>query len=118
MSKNFVRAMTAAGFNANALNPAAFLPINIDFGGNPRATLTEACFLIRVINASNVEVFISYDGVNYHDHVPAGLAIQLPFQNNSSPNNYVAIMPKNSMIYVRGNVGIGFIAVAGYYQEG
>jgi len=75
------------------------------------------CFLIRVINNSNKDVMISYDGVTDHDFIPMGQTLQLPFQSNSQPNGYVALMAKGTIVYVQGAAGTGDIYLAAYYQK-
>lgn len=80
------------------------------------AGLPEACFMIRIINDCNRDVTVSYDGVNDHDFVPTDTSIQLNFQTNSQPNNFIAKLAAGTKIYVKGVAGIGNVLLAGYYQ--
>jgi hypothetical protein len=77
----------------------------------------EAPFLIRIINDSDADVFISYDGVNDTDLVRPGDIIQLNAQTNSQPGNHVCLFAKGSIVYVSGPVvGVGAIYLAAYSQ--
>ena len=78
--------------------------------------LSHSCFKIRFINHSNVNVTVSYDGVNAHDIIAAGANVSLDFQNNAGPSGYVAMMPKGTKIFVSGGAGNGLFYVGGYYQ--
>jgi hypothetical protein len=80
--------------------------------------LAEACFWVRVINRSSVDIYISFDGVNYNDIVQDGGELYIMPQTNSQPNAKEALMAKGTIIYampVLGVAGIGQIYVAGYY---
>ncbi len=78
--------------------------------------LEEACFLLRLINDSNQDVTVSYDGTTDHEFVPSGQTFQFPIQTNSSPQNQQALMPKGTVVYVKGTAGTGSVYLAGYYQ--
>lgn len=79
------------------------------------STLAQACFLIRINNASNQAITISYDGIVDHDYLAAGAALYLNFQSNAQPNGFVALMGAGTSIYVKGTGGVGFISISGYY---
>jgi hypothetical protein len=107
-----VKAVTAARFNTAALTGGYDL---INLGG-----LSHACFLIRILNRSNVSLEISYDAVHTHDFIPADSSMELNFQTNSQPSNYVALMRKGQLVYVLNpnqGAGVGYIYLIGYYQE-
>lgn len=87
---------------------AAYLPINTG--------LPQALSVLRIINASNTPITISYNGVQDHDYVAANTPFQLPNQSNSMPNNNMGLIPKGTIIYAKGTAGVGFIYLAGYYQ--
>ncbi len=77
-----------------------------------------ATVLLRIINASNTFVGVSYDGVTVHDCVLAGSVLELNFQTNSQPSNMVAALPKGTNVYVIGAAaGVGFVFLATYYQS-
>ena len=110
--KDFVRAITALEIDSATLVDGVFMPFAA--GGLP-----EACFLIRIINASDLSVQVSYDGENVHDYVEYNGTIQLQFQTNSSPNNKRAQLAKGTNIGLFGNgqQSTGLIYLVGYYQE-
>jgi len=80
-------------------------------------SLEEACFLIRIVNACNQNIAISYNGTQLHDVVPAGTAVQLNFQTNSQPRGKVNLLPKGQRIWISGPAGVGFVYFVGYYNE-
>lgn len=82
---------------------------------NPNG-LEEACFFLRIINDSTVDVTVSYDGVIDHDYVQTTEIFELPAQTNSQPNNFVANFKKGQVVYVKAAAGVGFVMLAGYYQ--
>jgi hypothetical protein len=79
--------------------------------------LAAPCFLIRIINTSGVTVTISYDGTTDNDVLAANSTLQLDFQENSQPNNYIAKLSKGTQIYAKGTAGTGLIYLAGYTQR-
>ena len=112
MAKSFVKALTLSPFNSAGLN------------GNLQAIngtgIAHSCSIFKVINASNVPIIISYDGVNDNDLVPVGGVLSLELQTNSSPSGWVAMMRQGTIVYAKsttGAGGVGTIYVGGYYQE-
>lgn len=78
--------------------------------------LPQSCFLIRIINNSNIGVTVSYNGTMDNDFVRAGESMTLNFQGNSQPNNHVAKLPVGTKVYVKAAAGAGFVYLAGYFQ--
>jgi len=77
-----------------------------------------ACFMLRITNDSDSDIFISYDGVGYHEYIASGDRIEINFQTNSSPSGYVSKVKKGTILYVQGEVGqTGNIYLAGYYNN-
>lgn len=110
MAKSFVLAIPFESINANTLG-AGFVPINPD-------GLPQACFLIRIVNASNVTISISYDGAVAHDVILPNETLQLSFQTNSAPNGYIANLKKGQIVYADAALaGVGDVVLIGYYQE-
>jgi hypothetical protein len=72
-------------------------------------------FFIRITNASNEDITVSYDGIHDHEYVSALTSFELPSQTNSQPNAHVALFPKNTIVYVKGTAGTGNITLSGYY---
>ena len=73
--------------------------------------------LIKVINNSNKDVTVSYDGTNDHDFVPAGSASVLNLQASNQPNNKMANMAKGIVVWVKGAAGTGSVYVAAYFLQ-
>lgn len=107
--KNSLKAIPVVTANSAALAAGYVLPISAT--GFP-----EALVILRIVNASNQNVIISFDGVNDNDVVIAGSFLQIEAQTNAQPNNYMAAFAKSSKIWARGTAGIGTIYVIGYYQ--
>jgi hypothetical protein len=78
--------------------------------------LPNSCFLLRIINASNKDITISFDGINDGDYIVSGTNISLNGQTNSQPNNFIANWPIGTTVYAKGTAGTGNVYVAGYYQ--
>lgn len=80
--------------------------------------LSQACAIIRIINNSNQDITISYDGTNDHDFVPKTTSVNLYFQSSSQPNNMVAKLAKGTVVYAKAAAsGTGNVYVSGYYQK-
>lgn len=106
--QNYVLAVPLSSINADTLG--AYQPLNT--GGLPHA-----CFMIAIINGSNTDIVVSYNGVTDHDYVQANHERVIPAQNNAQPNNFTALFKKGTTVYVRAaGAGIGSINLAGYYQ--
>lgn len=107
MAQNSVKAVPLSGFNSAAvLNN--FQPINP--GGFP-----ESPFFVRINNASNSGIIISFDGVTDHDVVLANDFLDIPTQTNAQPGAWVALFPKYTVVFVRGVAGVGTIFLSAYY---
>ena len=75
----------------------------------------QAPFFIRINNASNQAITVSYNGVNDHEYIPSNSILELPTQTNSQPNAHMALFPKNTVVYVKGTAGTGNVYLSGYY---
>lgn len=78
--------------------------------------LPNACFLIRIINDSSVDITISYDGTTDNDYIRTNETLQLPLQSNAQPNNFIALIAAGTKIYVKSSAGTGLVYISGYYQ--
>ena len=108
---NFVNAIPISVLDSADFD-GEFVPFNSPGG------LPNACSIIRIVNTSNVTIFISYDaGVTTHEVVASGESLQLSLQNNSSPNNYQCLMKKGLIVYCEGDAGEGDVYLVGYYQS-
>ena len=107
--RNSIAAIPLTTFNAAGLG-AAYQAINA--GG-----LDHPCIILRINNASNVTITISYDGVTDHDFLAAGQVVNIDAQTNALPKTNNCSFKKGTVVFVKNAVaGIGSIALAGYYQ--
>ena len=74
-----------------------------------------APFYFRIVNASNMAITVSYDGVTDNEVVLANSVFPLESQTNSQPNARVALFPKLTVVYIKGTAGAGTIYLSGYY---
>lgn len=110
MSKNTVKAIPVEIILASTFDDT-LLPMNAP-GGLPKA-----CFSLHVLNDSDQDIIVSFDGVTNQIIILANTERELSFQNFSRPNNQVALMAKGTIIYVRAPVGTGAVTVSGFYQQ-
>ena len=106
--KNIVLAIPLTSISSTTFNSTYQL---VNTGGLPHA-----CFLLKMTNNSNVDITISYDGVNDHDFLRNDDELQIASQTNSQPNNFVALFGVGLKVYVKGIAGMGSVYLAGYYQ--
>jgi len=107
MATRSIKAITLTSINAAALS-GAYDIVN--------AGLSDPCFLLRIINDSNRDVTISYDGVTANDYVPSGSRLEINGQANSVLPDKMALFRKGLPIYVLGTpAGTGYVYIAGYY---
>lgn len=109
---NRVYAVPASFFDATTIT-AAYQAINT-------IPLQHPCFLLRIINTSSEDIWISYDGISDHDYIPYGHAITIDYQMNALPNAYVAQVAEGITVYVKDAVApfkpLGSIVLAAYTQ--
>lgn len=74
--------------------------------------------IMKIYNASNVGITISYDGVTNHDYWPAGATLIIDLQTNHSDNSAygsgVLNGRKGQIIWGLGSTGTGNLYIAGY----
>jgi hypothetical protein len=110
MPKNIVKAIPLGTFDAANLT-AAYQPIYP--GGLPHAIS-----LLHIVNRSNVDFLLSYDGATDNDYISVDGDYFLPFQMNSQPHNQVMQVPAGALLSVKWVLaaGIGTIYISGYYN--
>lgn len=109
-TKSSVNPIEMMSFNATGLT-TSYKSINSDGFYYP-------CGLIRIINDSNKNILVSYDGATDHDYVQDGAVLQLPFQSNLALNSGIAQMKKGTVVYIKSDAaGTGLIYLVGYYQN-
>ena len=105
-----VRGLEFSALPANTLDPVVWTPL--------WESIDEACFMIRITNASANTVFISFDSSAAHipnDIILPNGVFELYCQNNASYSEKSANIGKGTSIFVRGTPAlIGFIAATGY----
>ena len=107
MAANSIKAIELISLNTNTLTG------NYDLLSSG---LPNACILLRFINDSNRDLYVSYDGSTAHDYIVAGTQVAYNVQTNSLPQAYVAMFKEGLPIYVMGTAGgTGYIYVSGYY---
>lgn len=105
-------------------NSVAAIPLtSIDsatFTGNYQLVnsggLPQSCFVIGITNNSTKDITISYDGTTDNDFVQTMQGSNLPVQSTAQPNNYTALFPKGTRVWVKGSAGTGLVYLSGYYQ--
>ena len=80
--------------------------------------LPNACSVLRIINASDVDVGISYDGgTTINDYLEAHDVLQFPSQNAAFPSSDRWLFPAGFKVYAKPDAGgTGYVMVTGYYQ--
>jgi hypothetical protein len=78
--------------------------------------LPVGCCILNIINNSDEDVTVSYDGVTDHDYVPTLTDRNLYFQTNAQPNTNIARLAAGTKVYVKGSMGTGYIYLVGWYQ--
>lgn len=77
--------------------------------------LPHACFILRLINDSDTDVFVSHNGIEDNDYCIAGTDIQITVPNSQVDR---ANFQKGGTVYVAGATqGTGRIYLAGYYRD-
>jgi len=110
VAQTFVKANELAVFNSTGLS-SSFQVIN-------SAGLAKPSFYIRIVNDSNQDIYISFDGVTNHEYLASGTDWALPSQNNAQPAANLALWRAYEKAYVKsvsGSAGTGFITLSAYY---
>ena len=78
--------------------------------------VTHQMRLIKITNDSNKLVFISIDGINDNEVLPASSFLLIDFAANRETGNAWEL-PANTQFYVKGTAGTGFIYLSVYYAN-
>ena len=109
MAQNTVKALELSTLNATALT-TSYQAIN-------GTGFLYPVFYMRIVNDSNQDITISYDGTTDHEYVPSGDTFNFPSQSNAQPNSGVSLWSARTVVYVKaGAAGTGTIALSGYYN--
>ena len=103
--KNAIKAVSLIGIATTTINALTFTAVG---------TFTQACFSIRVQNDSQIDMEVSYDGVNSHDYLPANgtIIVEQPISYRETPR-----FKNNTTVYVRGTPGGGAVYANAFYLE-
>lgn len=77
------------------------------------AGLDEACYMLRIINRTKDNVFISFDGNIDHEYLGHDKEIEIVSSFMKDTSDF----RKLTKIYVRGTPSVGRIYVAAYYRK-
>lgn len=102
---NRIVPLVCTSVDAATLNPAVFIALK---------TLESPALYLKVVNNSNTAVIISYDGTTAHDYLIAHDTLELNFQTNSIPRAKQVNMAQNTIVYLKGNPGVGLITCTAY----
>jgi hypothetical protein len=72
--------------------------------------------IMKITNASDVDVLVSWDGVEDHEFVPMGSFLLLDETANAVPQSQLAA-PQGTQIYVNGSAGTGSVYLSTYYAS-
>src|SRR5215468_10875697 len=81
--KNTVQSIPLTSVSATTFDGVNYKPIN-------PAGVPESLFAFTIINQTNQDIFISYDGATNHDFIPENGTVTSPVQYNARPNTYIA----------------------------
>lgn len=107
MAQNSVKPLLLTNISSAAVT-GAYAAINA-------TGFEQAPFLIRIINHSDKDITVSYNGIDDHEFVLTGTVFELASQTNSQPGAHMALLPKRTVVYVKGTAGTGTIYLSGYY---
>ena len=110
---NRVKAVRATAKDAATLDPVNYIVLK---------TLEAPIFYMRIVNASNTPVEISYDktpnpGKIWHDYLMPEDKPGINFQANNEIPGHIANLAKGTVVYIRGTAGVGQIIFTGYTSQ-
>ena len=73
----------------------------------PVGSLDEACRMIRITNASDKNITVSFDGYIDNDYILAGTSLEVMLPE--------ALWRRLTTVYAKGTAGTGSIFVSGYW---
>ena len=107
--KNSVHAIELASIASGSVSASYAV---IDSSG-----IEKACFRLKVVNNSDKDVTVSFDGSTDHEYIVNATTEQFPAQDYAQPPNWVSLWPVGTKVYVKGVAGTGNIYLSGYYNE-
>ena len=107
--KNIISPLGTSSFDSASLT-ASFQVVN-------STAFPSSIYILRIYNASDVPVSVSFDGTNTDDVVPASTL----FEIDGFPIGAMqpgAMLPALLQVYVKGTAGTGLIYVSAYTLAG
>lgn len=109
-TKSYVSALEMTTFAGTSLT-TGYQAINA--GGFEKPII-----IFRLMNNTNKDLSISFDGATANDFVKAGEKFDLNLQANLTLNSGIAQMKKGTVVYIKSDAaGTGTAYLAGYYQD-
>jgi hypothetical protein len=107
---NRIHAIPMATLDGNSLNINSWVRIN-------PTGLLQPCFIIRIINDTDQDISISYDGVNAHDFIQAGATLELSPNPQMHSNNNTSLFHRDLIVYALGaTTANGNVYLSGYFN--
>lgn len=78
--------------------------------------LVNPCRLVKIVNDSDQDILISWDGTNDHDYVPAQSFALYDFTTNKSGDTPLSVSAQ-TQFYVQGSSGTGLVYLAAFYAN-
>lgn len=72
---------------------------------------------INIMNESDADVYVSFNGSTTHKLVPAGKTFTDNYQANATPTNGILKLRKATVVSIRGIAGTGDIILTGYFNN-
>jgi hypothetical protein len=108
--------MSAVAVRFDSLRSLAFGSISGTYAvlGTPTSHLMR---ILKIVNNTNADLTISFDGTTDNDFVPANSFCLYDFNANADENNefYLSL---NTQIYVKGSPGSGSVYAVALYGKG
>jgi hypothetical protein len=108
--------MSATAVRYDALRSLAFGSISGTYAAIGPAT-QHAMRLIKIVNNTNADITISFDGTTDNDYIPSNSFALYDFQTNSQSDLYF-FLSLNTQVYIKGTPSAGSVYVTMIYAKG
>ncbi len=78
--------------------------------------LTKPCITLRIVNNSDKDITVSYDGTIDHDYIPTKTVRDIQLQTNALSQTQTCSLAQGTKIYVKAAMGTGLVYLSGFYQ--
>ena len=107
-NKSYLIPIEMQSFNSSSLT-GSYQAIN-------SAGFTQPLAVLRLVNDSNQDVTISYDGSTDNDFLRSGDTLQIGAQTNRDGNVNLSNFKKGTKLSIKGSTGTGLLYLTGYYH--